>query len=360
MFYFYLALANFALASGLLFLILKLFPRWGWLDRPHKYGLKRAPIPYYAGVVFFIVFALNALVFFPLDKHYVGLLVGGLLVVITSVLDDAISLPAILRLGVQVATAIILVGAGIGIDFVSAPGGGVWRLDWLVLPIMQIGGDWYQLTLPADLFTIVWVIIVMNTVNWLDGIPGLVSGVTAIAGGVLFSLALVLIGANMGLGEWGEVFKLHQIAMMSLVLGITALAFCCFDFWPPKLLMGDSGTMFIGYLLAALAIFSGGKVATIVMIMGFPLLDFFWLILRRIFIEKTKPWQGDRYQHFHHRLLAAGMSERQTLGIIYGFCLVFGLSALFLNTTGKILTFGVMFILMTLIGLVLKRRKVRN
>ena len=351
MFYLYFFLANLALTTVLLFLVRWLFPKWGWLDRPHRYGLKRAPIPYYAGTVIFLVFALNILIFMPLDKHYYGLLLGALLVVVTSVVDDAISLSPILRLGMQALAALILVGSGIGIDFITLPGGHLLRLDWWNMPL----GAWGQLTFPADLFTIIWVMLIMNTLNWLDGIPGLVSGVSSISGGVIFGLSLILIGVNTGLGDWGEVFKLEQIALMSLCLCAAAVAFWRFDFFPPKLLMGDSGTMFMGYILAALAIFSGGKVATILMILGFPILDVFWVVLRRVFVDKKSPLKGDLF-HFHHRLMYAGLSERQALSVIYLFCLCFGAAALFLDTLGKFLALIFMFVVMVLVGSWVVRR----
>jgi UDP-GlcNAc:undecaprenyl-phosphate GlcNAc-1-phosphate transferase len=129
---------------------------------------------------------------------------------------------------------------------------------------------------------------------------------------------------------------------------MTMLVFWYFDFYPAKILMGDTGSMFLGYTLAALAIFSGGKMATAFLVMGFPILDAFWVIVRRILNGKS-PLKGDLF-HFHHRLIYAGLSERSALVVIYSAAAVFGLMAVFLSSAQKIWAIIGLFATMAILG----------
>lgn len=148
------------------------------------------------------------------------------------------------------------------------------------------------------------------------------------------------------------------VATMSIILFASALAFWFFDFYPAKILMGDTGSMFLGFVLATLAIFSGGKVATAILVMGFPLLDAIWVILRRIVSGKS-PMKGD-LKHLHHRFLQIGLSQRKALILIYLLCASFGGIAVFLEGIQKlyaIIVMGVLMIVMGSIAVYLERKK---
>ncbi|KKT76840.1 MAG: Glycosyl transferase, family 4 [Candidatus Peregrinibacteria bacterium GW2011_GWA2_44_7] len=342
------ALTSFGLAFLGTFSALRLFPKLKLMDRPHLYGLKRAPIPYSGGLVLFLMFLVNVLLFMDLNKHVLGVLFAVTLIVGVSFLDDRYRLSPLLRLGVQVVAATIVVLFGMGIDVVTNPFGGLIHLDGLEFPL-TLGNTVYHFTLLADLFTVIWIVAMINTVNWLDGLPGLVSGISCIASFILFLLS---VRPNF------HYINQAEVSILAIILfGITA-AFWWFDFSPPKILMGDTGSMFLGFMLAILAIFSGGKIATTFLIMGFPLLDAFWVILRRLFQGKS-PFKGDLY-HFHHRLLRVGLSDRQSIVSIYLISGVFGFIALFLESKEKLIAIAVLALFTIALGTFVVYRSHQN
>lgn len=314
------------LAFGLTFLsvlaALWFFPKIGLLDKPHQYGLNRAPIPYSGGLILFGVFLILVLLLLPLEKHLIGVLAAAGMIVAVSFLDDRYGLNPFLRLGIQVLAAGMVVFSGVGIVSISNPFGGVISLEAWTIPL-----------------TMLWIVAMINTMNWLDSVPGLVSGISTIGAGVLFLLA---IRPNF------HYIDQTQAAILAVVVAGSAFAFWWFDLHPPKILMGDTGSMFLGFMLAILAIFSGGKIATAFLVMGFPLLDFAWVIARRLWKGQSL-FKGDRF-HFPHRLLRAGFSERQSAFLIYAICILFGGTALFLGSSQKLVAIGVMVVLMALLG----------
>lgn len=307
----------FALTLILTLFALKFFPYLNLVDRPEKYGLKRKPIPYYGGLTIFFSFVIATLIFLPLSREVLGLLLGASLLTIVSFFDDYRGLPVIFRLLIQVLSASILVFSGIGITEISNPFGGVLSLEvfWL-----------------AEIFTIVWIVVITNAVNWLDGVPGLSPGVGTLAALVIFFLAVR--------PDFHFFDQSAVITLAAIIVGC-ALAFTIFNFPPPRILFGDTGSILLGFVLAALAIFSGGKIATAVLVLGLPILDFGFVIVRRI-LSKRSPLQGD-LSHLHHRFLAAGLSKCQTVLIFYLIAGLFGLSAIFIpHTFGKLVAFLVL------------------
>ncbi len=333
------AVFAFVLTFALTLAALYVFPRLKLMDKPWRYGLKRKPIPYFGGLIIFLAFAVSVLIFVKMDAHLIGLLVGGFLIAGISFLDDLYGLSPWIRLGVQILAAIVLVIAGIGIHSISNPLGPVISLDqyFLNFSIDRL----YQISVLSALFTILWVVAIVNTMNWLDGLNGLPSGVTVIA-----ALTLFLLSIKPGIHY--DTSLQVPVAIISIILFAVALAFWLFDFHPAKILMGDTGSMFLGFLLASLAIFSGGKVATAFLVLGFPILDAIWVIIRRIVTRKS-PLQGD-LKHLHHRLLEVGLSERKALYLIYGLCAVFGGIAVFLEGIQKVYAIAVMLVLMVIMG----------
>lgn len=328
---------------------LKVFPKLGLLDKPEKYGLKRKSIPYPGGVLLYLIFLLLALIFFEPTLKLIGLLVGGAILVIVSFLDDRYELPAWLRLLVQILVALIMVIVGIGVETITNPFGGYVALNQIKF-IFQFGETTLTVFAFSGLFTLVWIVLITNTMNWLDGIPGLVSGITAIGGLVLFFLSI------------SPIVNQPEVATLALIVSMMAFAFWFFDFHPPKILLGDSGAMFFGFLLAVLAIFSGGKIATAFLILGFAILDALYVIIYRIY-KRRAPWKGgewDKYRkavHLHHRMLQFGLTERQVLGIIYALSAAFGIIALFLGTKGKFWAIVIVAFLSLVIGLILRAKR---
>jgi len=329
---------------------IRFFAKMGLLDNPKKYGLKRAPIPYFGGLAIFASFVISVLIFVPLSKEVLGLLVGTILLTTTAFLDDAFRLPSTIRLGIQILSASILVISGLGISHLTNPFGGVIDLTAFDWNIGQFWGGEYHLTLLADLFTIFWVVLLTNSLNWFDGVAGLSSGITALAGLVIFFLA-----ARTGY----HFFDQSAVIALAGILAGSAFAFTIFNFPPPKILLGDSGSMLLGFVLAALAVFSGGKIATAALVLGFPLIDTFWVVLRRIFSGQS-PFRGD-FGHLHHRLLAVGFSKQKTVIAIYLASATFGSIALFIDSAfGKLLALTVLFVAMLAMGWKLRNFKLHK
>jgi UDP-GlcNAc:undecaprenyl-phosphate GlcNAc-1-phosphate transferase len=328
--YWGVAISSFLLGLLLVLVALKVFPRFGLMDRPHRYGLLRKSIPYYGGIVIFLAFVVLVLLFVPLTKTLIGLLVGGAMIFVLGFLDDLLGLNPFLRLGVQFLASVALVVFGVGILSINLPFIGV--LDFSE-PVV------FGIMIVSAIFTVLWVMVILNTVNFVDGVSGLTSGIGFIAGMTLFILSVhpgVHVDPSSQVG----------VATISLILAMVSLAFFVYDFPKPRILMGDGGSTFLGFVIATLAIFSGGKVATAFLVLGIPILDMIWVVLRRIF-GGQKFWKGD-LKHLHHRLLDLGFSERKVVILYLIVTAFFGFAAVsFVSSQQKF------FILIGLVALML-------
>ncbi len=347
--YFLPAISAFSLTVLSVLIALRVFPKLGLLDNPKKYGLKRKPIPYPGGILLWFIFVLLTLIFFEPTTKLIGLLFGSGLLVMINFIDDRKGLNPILRLGMQIIVALIMVVAGIGVETITNPFGGYIALDKIKFVLEFASGD-VTIMAFSGIFTLIWIVLIMNVMNWLDGIPGMTSGITFIGCLTLFFLSIT------------DLVNQPETATLALIVAMIALGFWLFDFYPPKILIGDSGSMFFGLLLAVLAIFSGGKIATAFLILGFPIMDAIYVIVHRIY-NKQAPWKGGEWDkhrkavHLHHRMLQFGFSERQVLFSIYTLAAIFGVSALFLGTKGKFWAIITIFFLSFILGLVLRAKQ---
>ncbi|MFA6520946.1 MAG: MraY family glycosyltransferase [Candidatus Gracilibacteria bacterium] len=338
------AAVSFLLTFAGIKVILKVFPKLGLLDKPGDYGLTRKPVPYSAGIIFFIVFLICTLIFVDITKPIAGVIFAGLLVTTVSFLDDRFKLSPFLRLFVQFLAGVIVVLAGVKIQLINTPFGTPLMLDSFQFKFFT-----ETIWILSGIAIVIWLILMMNVMNWLDGIPGLSSGISAIAQISIFILSM----------QQFHVVDQSALIIISSVLAASCVAFLIFDFSPPKLLMGDSGSMFLGFMLGALSIISGGKFATALLIMGFPVLDAFWVILKRILRGKS-PMSGD-LSHFHHKLLNVGLSARKALIFNFAICAVFAAIALLLGTTkGKAIALLSVFLIMGIAGVVVWLLTKRN
>lgn len=325
--YFTAGFTAFTLTAIFTLVALWLFPRLRLMDRPKHYGLTRDPIPYYGGIALIAAFLVSIAFFVPSSRTFTGVLVALGLIVVVSFFDDMFQIRPSIRLAVQVLSALIISFFGVGIRSITNPFGGMFVFDGVQFTIFG-----QTLLLMSILFTVAWIVFVMNSMNFFDGVPGLLSGVSSIGFLVIFLLSL----------RTGHVIDQTQLIYLSVILFSICLAYVLFDFPSPMILMGDTGSMFLGFLLAVLAIFSGGKVATLLIVLGIPLFDAVWSIIRRLF-KRQSPFRGDLH-HLHHQLLRAGFSERRVLLVMYSLSAFFGFSALFLQSYEKMLaTFAIIF-----------------
>jgi len=213
--------------------------------------------------------------------------------------------------------------SGIGIDYISNPLGGVFRFDSWQLEIFRFNGLPYFITVWADLFTFFWLLGMIYTTKFLDGLDGLTSGVTVIGSLIIAALSLT-----------ATVFQ-PETALLSLIVAAAFLGFLIFNWNPASIFLGESGSLFAGFSLGVLAIISGGKIATALLILGIPILDVAWVILRRLFYRRS-PFSADR-GHLHLRLVDSGLSVRVVVIVLYVLTILFGLSSLFLQSRAKVL-----------------------
>ncbi len=307
---------------------LQVFPRVGLLDFPERYGLSRTPIPYPTGILAVAAFLLLLSIRSEFSTENTSLMAGILILATTSFIDDRAPLSPILRFSVQAFVAILLVSGGIRIDAVTNPLPGV--LSDASSLVLSSG---WALALSA-VFTVVWLLFTINALNWFDGIPGQVSMLSVIAFLTIGFLAV------------SDRVNQPSLALLAFILAGIALGALLFDFPPPKLLMGDTGAMFFGLMIGVLTISSGGKVATAFLVLGVPLIDVLFVIVRRLRSGQA-PWKGNATdQHLHHRLLNKGFSPRQVILLTAAIGAAFGITALFLSTGGKVIAGVLLFLVM--------------
>jgi len=295
----------------------------GALDAPDDRKVHTRPIPRMGGLAIYAAFILAVLASMHISREVLGLLVGGTVILIVGIIDDLKPLPAKVKLLGQIVAASVLVMFDIRIDWLTNPFGDMLYVDYLSIP----------LSIPL---TIIWVVSLTNTVNLIDGLDGLAAGVSTIA-----SVTILLVALQQNF--W-------TVAILTAALAGSALGFLQHNFNPAKIFMGDTGSMFLGYMLAAISILgtvkSAATIALIVPIvaLGLPILDTAFAIIRRYMSGKPifKPDKG----HLHHRLLEMGLTQKQAVLLMYVISGCLGLSAIALTEVNKSL--GVLIILILL------------
>jgi UDP-GlcNAc:undecaprenyl-phosphate GlcNAc-1-phosphate transferase len=265
-------------------------------------------------------------------RFFCGIIFGGLVLIIGGVLDDKFNFPPkILWLFPALASLIVIwSGIGVGITQISNPFGA---------PIFI--GYHYSLfiihySLPA-LLAWLWMMGMIFTTKLLDGLDGLCGGVGLIGALTMFALSLTA--------------KVNQpiTASLAIIFAGCLLGFLVYNFNPASIFLGESGSTLIGFMLGVLAIILGAKIATALLVMGIPILDVAWAIVRRLFYHRS-PFKGDR-QHLHFRLLDIGLSQRQAVLVLYAISAIFGGVAIFLQSYGKLIALIILVLVMLIMTL---------
>lgn len=276
----------------------------GAVDRPTARKIHRRPIPRLGGLAIYGGFLLVLLVSRPWTPPVTGLALGSTLIVLLGIWDDRRELPAKIKLAGQVAAAVAVVAFGVRVEFLTNPFNGLIFLGTMAIPV-----------------TVLWIVGITNALNLIDGLDGLAAGTAAIAA---VTVAVV---------AWME--GQTTVAFYALALAVCAAGFLRYNFFPAKIFMGDTGSMFLGFNLASLAILGLTKTATIisllvpVVILGWPIVDTFWAILRRY--RNHQPIMAPDKQHLHHQLLNLGLSQRQAVLVVYILDGCLGACAILLN-----------------------------
>lgn len=288
--------------------------RIGAIDVPKDdRRMHKVPIPRLGGLAVFFGFLLSVLLFLPIDMPLQGILLGSVVIVILGVIDDVIALKASIKLVVQILAALIVVFHGTTIDMISNPN--IFS-DRMYLSL----GVW---SIPI---TVIWIVVITNAVNLIDGLDGLSVGVCTIA-----SLSILVIATTV---------SEFSIVMLMAALSGACLGFLPYNINPAKIFVGDTGATFLGFILAAVSIQGMFKTYAVLsfavpfLVLGLPIFDTLFAIFRRL-LHGQSPMKADR-GHVHHRLIDMGFSQKQSVLILYLMSGMLGISAVVLTTSGAI------------------------
>ncbi|MDN4526090.1 glycosyltransferase family 4 protein [Fictibacillus fluitans] len=309
----------------------------GAVDRPSDRKVHATMMPRLGGLAIFISFILGILIAHPPDQTVWPIVLGASVIILTGILDDKIELSPKLKLLGQIAAALIIVFMGdIQVNFINLPFNGRLELEWFSVPV-----------------TVIWILAITNSINLIDGLDGLAAGVSSIVFITISIMALIM----------GDMFVLI-IASVAL---FSTLGFLFHNFYPAKIFMGDTGALFLGFIIAVVSLLGFKNVTMFslvvpVIILGVPISDTIFAIIRRI-VHKQPISLADK-SHLHHCLLRFGFSHQKTVLIIYAMSSVFGLAAIIFSTStlwGSIiilalLTIGIELVVET-VGLVSQNYK---
>ena len=296
------------------------------VDRPEDAPdrkIHQGSIALLGGTAIFVTVALVSLglAFFGHDiispditwRKLIAVLIGGLILMIGGYLDDKKHLQPLQQIVWPALAVLVVVLGGIRIDFIQNPFGGY--IDFIHL-------NWWGLPVVASVVGFFWILGVTYTTKLLDGLDGLVAGVAAIGSIVICALSLLL--------ETPQ----PQTALLAIIFAGANIGFLVYNFYPAKIFQGEGGSTFAGFMLAVLAIISGAKIATTLLVLGIGVIDAAWVIIRRVSHGRS-PWQADR-EHLHFKLFDMGLTQSQAVLVLYSISLAFGLAALFVQSFGKL------------------------
>jgi UDP-GlcNAc:undecaprenyl-phosphate GlcNAc-1-phosphate transferase len=280
----------------------------------------------------FLIAVAVALPYAPLNgpddpARVLGILLGCAIVAVVGAIDDRWELDPLPQFVAQTVAAMVAIGAGVVVHVVTNPFG-ERGFDTLVEVPLYV----------AFPFTLLWIVGAINAVNFLDGLDGLAAGIGGIA-------ALILTVHNLLFPS-----PLLGSAVLPAALAGACFGFLFFNFYPARITMGTCGAAFLGFALGTLSIMGVIKAATLLLVLGIPILDTAWIILQRL-ARGQSPFHGDR-RHLHYRLADLGLSQRQIVGLLYALSALPGLLAIFLPTPLlKLYAIGALVLVMALASL---------
>lgn len=298
----------------------------GATDRPSQRKVHQTIMPRLGGLAIFLSFMAGMILLRPEFQSSVAILLGCLIMVITGICDDLFELSAKVKLLGQLAAAITVVFLGdLQVVFINLPFGGQLQFGLLSIPL-----------------TILWIVGITNAINLIDGLDGLAAGVSSIALISISGMAMLQ----------GNVY----VVAVGLVVLASTLGFLFYNFHPASIFMGDTGALFLGFIISVLSLLGFKNVTFIsfvipIMILGVPISDTFFAILRRI-IHK-KPLSAPDKSHLHHCMLRMGFTHRQTVLLIYAMSAFFGLVAVIYSQArlgGALLLISIVVVLIEIIA----------
>lgn len=298
----------------------------GAVDKPNARKVHTTLMPRMGGLAIYLSFLLVVVVSQPMNRELMGLLLGATVLIAVGIWDDCKDIPAKVKLVGQIIAACIPVAFGVRVEFMSNP----------------LANDPLHLAIFAAPVTVIWIVGIINAVNLIDGLDGLAAGTSIIA-----AVTMAIVGYSNGQ---------HTMMALALILAGAALGFLRYNFHPAKIFMGDTGSMFLGYILSVLAVLGVAKSVTFIslvtpiLVLGIPIFDTFFAIVRRT--VKHKPLFKPDKEHLHHCLLNMGFSHRDTVLVIYGINIILAASGLLISyvTTTQAMILLVIISTVVLIG----------
>lgn len=317
-------------------LVRQFFMFHGWIEDPITKHQKThnatalTAVPRGGGLPIFAAVTLASVIFLPLEKHLIGILLAALLTLMVGLWDDLKDISPKFRLATNLLAAIIVVASGIGIAYLSHPLGGVIDLSQPQINFNFFGN--HSIWVIPDILAIIWIVWCMNITGWSAGIEGQLPGFVAISAIFIGILSLKFSG---DISEWPVIILAGAIAG-------AYFGFLPYNFYPQSIMPGYSGKSLAGFFLAVLAILSGAKLATIVLLLAIPMIDAVVVLLRRLWYRR--PLLLSDGQHLHHLLLKSGWSRPQIAVFYWLLSLVLGITTLFIGTLGKLIVFLILVV----------------
>jgi UDP-GlcNAc:undecaprenyl-phosphate/decaprenyl-phosphate GlcNAc-1-phosphate transferase len=306
-------------------IIIKLAKRLNLIDDPHKRyhpaNTHTGIIPRAGGLALFIGILIPLIIILGITKISVGIIIASLILVTVGLLDDRKDVSPYIRLGTNTISALIVVGAGVGIPYITNPiQGGVIALDTWRITFNFIGT--HSVLVWADIFALIWILWTINIIGWSAGVEGQMPGFVSISAAVLGILSLR--------------FSSYQstVTVLAFIVSGAFAGFVPWNFFPQKIMPGYGGKTLAGLLLAILGILSYGKVGTALLVLGIPTIDALYTLFRRIRMGKS-PVLADR-GHLHHRLLDLGWGKRRVAFFYWAVSALLGIIALSVTSQQKL------------------------
>lgn len=275
-------------------------------DKPNQRKVHKDPIPTIGGLAIFISFLAGLVILQPESHYHAAIITGAALIIALGMLDDVYELPAKVKFITQlIAASLVVFWGGLQVEFINLPFGGQVEFGFL-----------------SSVVTILWIVGVTNAINLIDGLDGLAGGVSLIALFTISCMAIIM----------GDVY----VATMALILLFSTGGFLRYNFFPAKIFMGDTGALFLGFMISVLALLGFKNVTIIsfiipIFILGVPISDTLIAIVRRL-INK-QPLSSPDSSHIHHRLVKFGFTHKQTVLFIYGLSMMFSVAAILFSMT---------------------------
>ena len=298
--------------------------RFKIMDDPAKHKhpamLHKNPIPRGGGIPLFLGVFLTSLLFLPMTKIMTALFIASFISLAVGVLDDKYDVSPYIRFLINIFCAVFVVYFGANIPFITNPFGGILYLNSMNLPFIH-GVD---LSFLPEVIAVLWIVWVMNMLNWSKGVDGQMPGIVAISATVIGVLSLRFSHLDT---------TSAMVATLSFIIAGSSLGFLIFNFYPAKIFPGYGATS-VYLLLAVVSILSGAKLATAILVMGVPLTDGAITIVRRIMSGKSPFWHDKK--HLHHLLLSLGFGQRRIALFYWIISAILGAISLVLSSKGKL------------------------